>query len=508
MSNRQLFFTLVVLFSLILLCCTKTPDKYKNEIVAGSSKITGTINLPEKSNRDSIVLTISLLRPITLELVTYDILVDSLGKFSFDFDVEIDTTYIGLRSSLNPDKMLRIRAVNGEVTHVDITYDANKNIKFIEITPVMNKYDAMQNMDILIRMANYRPIDPNWEYPKFYDKSIDDFLAFANSNVSKRIDLFVNKDNLISNEFKDLIAKDYRLFLYTAHVFNYESTIKRNYRNATQDTINIPKIQKIDRSYFIFLKDFDLNDLQYLNTFTFPEFQDSILQNNVLGIPMIGDSDIHKWLTYLKSVLSDLVGFDDGQYYDVLAANAYARQMNIQGRPLSEKQKENIKDYWGNGEIAKILFRKNEKVLTYSNLKSPTVVHDVSAVPKEVLMNEIVAKYKNKGVFIDLWATWCAPCLEAMKQFKNVKGDFKDKDVVFVYITNGSSPKKLWEQNIQGIGSEHYYLTDEQWEYMMDQMGFEGIPSYVLYNKEGSLVNKFTSFPGNEKVVKMINNVL
>ena len=180
----------------------------------------------------------------------------------------------------------------------------------------MNKYDAMQNMDILIRMANYRPIDPNWEYPKFYDKSIDDFLAFANSNVSKRIDLFVNKDNLISNEFKDLIAKDYRLFLYTAHVFNYESTIKRNYRNATQDTINIPKIQKIDRSYFIFLKDFDLNDLQYLNTFTFPEFQDSILQNNVLGIPMIGDSDIHKWLTYLKSVLSDLVGFDDGQYYD------------------------------------------------------------------------------------------------------------------------------------------------------------------------------------------------
>jgi hypothetical protein len=65
-----------------------------------------------------------------------------------------------------------------------------------------------------------------------------------------------------------------------------------------------------------------------------------------------------------------------------------------------------------------------------------------------------------------------------MKQFRVTKGDFRDKDVVFVYLTNGSSPQKQWKEKIQGIGSEHYYLTNAQWEYMMDHFGFEGIPSW------------------------------
>ena len=223
-----------------------------------------------------------------------------------------------------------------------------------------------------------------------------------------------------------------------------------------------PEIQSIDRSYFRFLKDFKLNDPQYLHTFTFPEFQNLILQNEVLGLPAIGESDISSWLASVKAILADLVGFDEGPYYAILAANAYGRQLNEQLEPLSEKQKEHITNYWKNGEIAKILFRKNQQVIELDKVKSPLVVNDISSVPEDKVMETIVSKYKDKVVFIDLWATWCAPCLEAIKQFRGTKGDFRDKDVVFVYLTNGSSPQKLWEEKIKGIGDEHYYLTDAQ----------------------------------------------
>lgn len=95
-----------------------------------------------------------------------------------------------------------------------------------------------------------------------------------------------------------------------------------------------------------------------------------------------------------------------------------------------------------------------------------------------------------------------------MKQFRSTKGGFRHKDVAFVYLTNGSSPRKLWEEKIKGIGSEHYYLKGAQWEYIMNHFGFEGIPSYLLYNKEGVLINKFTAFPGNKEVKGMINGLL
>ena len=140
--------------------------------------------------------------------------------------------------------------------------------------------------------------------------------------------------------------------------------------------------------------------------------------------------------------------------------------------------------------------------------KSPVIVNDISSVPDQQVINAIVSKYKNKVVLVDLWATWCAPCLEAMKQFKSTKKQFLHQDVVFVYITNSSSPRKLWAEKIEGIGNEHYYLTDAQWTALMNQYDFEGIPSYLLFNKAGGVVNQFTAFPGADKIKEMINRLL
>ena len=43
---------------------------------------------------------------------------------------------------------------------------------------------------------------------------------------------------------------------------------------------------------------------------------------------------------------------------------------------------------------------------------------------------------------------------------------------------------------------------------MMEHFGFEGIPSYVLYDRKGVLIDKFTGFPGNDTVKGMIDGLL
>lgn len=356
---------LLVCNLLFLLSCNLATDINTETItiVAGTSKITGRIITPDGQNKDSIMVTITVLHPISGENVRHEVLADQSGKFLVDVDLETDISYIGLYTSVNQSTTLIVKTINGGVTNVDIDYNSNRDIKNVEVTPDVNEYDMTRRMEVLSKMIDYIPNDPNWKYPHLYNKSINEFLDYANSNVSKRMALFVDNDSSISEEFKEFIAKDYRLFLYTGHVFDYEAEMKRNYRNATKDTIGEPEIQKIDRPYFRFLKEFNLNDPQYLHAFMFPEFQDSILNNEILGLPAIGESDIPTWLASVKGILADLVGFDEGPYYDILAANAYARQLSEEAKPLTEKQKEQITYYWKDGEITKILFRKNEQVI-------------------------------------------------------------------------------------------------------------------------------------------------
>ena len=82
------------------------------------------------------------------------------------------------------------------------------------------------------------------------------------------------------------------------------------------------------------------------------------------------------------------------------------------------------------------------------------------------------------------------------------------KDIVFVYLTDITSPKKLWEENIKMIGGEQYYLTREQWEYLLTSFDFSGIPTYLFYDKKGELKNKITGYPGTINMQKMIEGLL
>lgn len=495
------------LFSLLFLLSGKpSVDREINRpnFVAGIAKITGRITQTNNANKDSIFVNIIVLHPISGENVQHKVFVDQFGKFVIDVEVETDISLIGIYTSLKTSKLLFVKLKSGGVTDIDITYNSKNNIENIHITPVMNPNDVISGFDAMDKMIRYN-LD---KAPQpLYDKSTDYYLNGIKNAISEKLAI-VRNDTLMSKELKDVLSNDLRLWMYKANAFNYKELMILNYRNTNDDKSKTPDIKKVDRNFFSFLKTLNLNDMQYLNCYTFQDFQKEILQNEVIGLPKIEESNITTWLKNVKTILSALVGFKDGPYYDILVANAYGRQLNEELRPLSEIQKKNIKSYWKNGEIAKILFRKNQKVVELNKSKSPTIVNQVSSVASDKVIEAILAKHKNKVVLIDFWATWCIPCLEAMQQFRSTKNEFHDKNVVFVYLTNGSSPRKIWEEKIEGIGGEHYYLNNSQWDFIMNSFGFKAIPSYLLYDKGGLLINKFTAFPENNKVKKMINDLL
>ena len=121
-------------------------------------------------------------------------------------------------------------------------------------------------------------------------------------------------------------------------------------------------------------------------------------------------------------------------------------------------------------------------------------------VTPEDILQTILDKYKGKAVLIDIWATWCGPCRAGHKAMAPMKEQMKSQNVQFVYITSPSSPLSTWQEMIKDIDGDHYYLTNEQYGYILNKYESEGIPTYAIYNTKGEQTYKSIGFPGPDTI--------
>ena len=192
-----------------------------------------------------------------------------------------------------------------------------------------------------------------------------------------------------------------------------------------------------------------------------------------------------------------------------LTAGIYRRIKEF--APLTDEQKETMKSL--PEACLQYLMAMNDQLLQTieaNKKKTGFRVNEAGEVADEDLFASIISKYRGKVVLVDFWATWCGPCRMANKEMKPMKEDLKDKDIVYVYITGETSPKGTWESMIPDIHGEHYRVTDKQWAYLGNAMGVEGVPTYLVIDREGNIKYKSVGFPGvakmKEELQKVLNN--
>lgn len=114
--------------------------------------------------------------------------------------------------------------------------------------------------------------------------------------------------------------------------------------------------------------------------------------------------------------------------------------------------------------------------------------------------------FRGKYVYIDMWATWCAPCRQEMPHLKRLEAQFKDAQIVFLGLSVDSDKAK-WEKMASSgdlTGTQLYLGTQSSFQ---EAYRIEGIPRFILLDKNGVIISNDMSRPSEPKTAETLNSL-
>ncbi|GAB2973506.1 TlpA disulfide reductase family protein [Mucilaginibacter puniceus] len=141
-----------------------------------------------------------------------------------------------------------------------------------------------------------------------------------------------------------------------------------------------------------------------------------------------------------------------------------------------------------------------KKQIDNAQALSNTLLGNVAKTPAKVLIDSIRKENLGKVVLIDVWATWCGPCISEFPDSKKLMESYKGKDVKFVFLCTGVN-KVLWNDHIGKLNlAQHYYLNNEQSEALAKAFNISGIPFKILINKNGDIIETGNGLRANDEL--------
>lgn len=89
---------------------------------------------------------------------------------------------------------------------------------------------------------------------------------------------------------------------------------------------------------------------------------------------------------------------------------------------------------------------------------------------------------KGKTVFLNVWATWCRPCIQEMPTIAVAMEQLKEEDIVFLFASSEEVDDIIAFSKRRQFPFNYVRLTN------LEKLSIEAIPATFIFNPSGELI--------------------
>lgn len=117
---------------------------------------------------------------------------------------------------------------------------------------------------------------------------------------------------------------------------------------------------------------------------------------------------------------------------------------------------------------------------------------------------------RGKLVYMDIWATWCGPCVEEIPHMEKLYQQYKDNPRVLFVSVSVDSKVDAWKKKLDEDKPEwpQYIVDGALKDKLYNEYMVVGIPRFMMFDQDGRIITINAMRPSNSNIVPFIEEQL
>ncbi len=204
----------------------------------------------------------------------------------------------------------------------------------------------------------------------------------------------------------------------------------------------------------------------------------------------VTDSKLHSFSTMCSVV--DAINASD----EIRQIMKVASFLTVCGQEITPERERKLQEELNSKTYSMLLGYINCKKAHFASTPKEEI-KALAEMPMDSIVNgkdifqKLIAPYRGRVIYVDIWGTWCGPCLQEMQFLPQLHEELKNLPVTYMYLAN-NSPEELWGKAAKRFGLEgtdcvNLRLPDAQQSAVEEYLGVQGFPTFLLVAPDGTV---------------------